>query len=129
MIDIAIAELIKANSLVQAEIGEHIYPGVVPSDVTGPAIRYYLDDKPSELTGMGVEAKKKSDIQIDVFHNSYTKNRQISQSIQTQFHGFKGQQSAINFNLIEFLDSTPFFDEQTREHRTTITLTCTFKET
>lgn len=129
MIDIAIYELIKANSTVITEIGDDIYPGIVPEHIKGPAIRYQVDEKPEEFDSSGPESKKRADIQIDVFHSEYTQKRNIVRALKSQLHGFKGSQSGINFNLLEWLDATPLYDEKTREHRTTITLTCTYRET
>lgn len=129
MIDQAVLDLIKANASVITHIGNDIYPGVVPEKVKGAAIRYVVSDNPSEFDGGGVEAKKKASVQIDIFHKHYTKNRTLSQAIQTEFHGYKGIQGSIDISFIEVLDSDLTFDSKTREYRTTITLTVTFRET
>lgn len=129
MIDGTIYSLLLANTVVASEIGQHVYPGIVPESVKGPSIRYVVDDKPSDFDSSGVEAKKKADIQIDIFHTSYTKTRELSQAVHEQLHGLTGMQGSNDINLLEVLDATPFFDEKTREHRTTITLTCTYRET
>lgn len=129
MIDQSIYELLKANASVIALIGDHIYPGVVPSKIKNAAIRYVVSDNPSEFDSSGVEAKKKASVQIDIFHKHYTKNRTLSQAIQTEFHGYKGIQGSIDISLIEVLDSDLTFDSKTREYRTTITLTVTYRET
>ena len=128
MIDTAIFELIKANAIVLANIGAHIYPGIVPEDVKGAAIRYVVSDDPSEFDGGGVEAKKKASVQIDIFHDHYTQNRTLSQSLQKQLHGYKGIQGTENIHLIDVLDADLTYDSKTREHRTTITLTVTYTE-
>jgi len=129
MIDSAIYSLILENPDIADTFGHHIYPAIVPEKVKGPAVRYFVDDRPADLDGSGVEGKKKADIQIDVFLPKYTQMRVVAQSLVSQVHGFKGTREAIDFNLIEVLDTSQFFDEKTREHRTTITLTCTYRET
>jgi len=128
MIDAGITALIKANAIVATLIGEHVYPGIVPEEVKGPAIRYVVSDTPSEFDSGGVEAKKKASVQIDIFHHHYTQNRTLSQSLQKQLHGYKGIQGTENIHLIDVLDADLTYDSKTREHRTTITLTVTYTE-
>ncbi len=129
MIDQAIYELINLNALVQTNIGNDVYLGVVPESVNGNAIRFVVSDNPSEFDGGGIEAKQKANVQIDTFINNYTLNRTLSRSLHKQLHGFKGVQGAINISLLEVLDSDLTYDSKTREHRTTLTLNVTYTET
>ncbi|MEY8205446.1 MAG: hypothetical protein RPR40_10260 [Bermanella sp.] len=128
MIDAAIFSLLKLNSLVALEIGVHIYPGVVPEKITGPAIRYIVSDNPSEFDGGGVEHKKTASVQIDVFHGNYTVVRAMGQALQKQFHGHKGQHDSETIFLIDVLDSNITHDSSTREHRITLTMTVTYRD-
>ncbi|MEH6347785.1 MAG: hypothetical protein V7785_22005 [Bermanella sp.] len=129
MIDGFIYSLINANALVQANMGDDVYPGVVPENIKGAAIRYVVSDSPSKFDSGGPESKQKSSIQIDVFHKDYSLNRQIGSSLHKQLHGYKGAQNATEISLLEVLDTDLTFDSKTREFRTTITLNVTYRET
>lgn len=132
MIDEHIVHLILANVRVIEYINGHVYPGIIPEDHRGPALRYVVNDRPSEWTGSGVESEKLADVQIDIFHPKYTTTKSISNKLIDDFHLYKGQYSGpldnTRIHHSEVLDSTMLFDKDTREYRITLTLLIKYQE-
>lgn len=128
MIDEALLHLIKINTAVITHIGDDIYPGVVPESITGPAIRYVVNDAPSEWTGSGVSEEKAANAQIDIFHHKYASAKSVSNVLIKDLHLYKGTIADNRIHYLEVLDSDLLFDEKTREYRITLTLLIKYQE-
>ncbi len=128
MIEGILLTLLRAIPQVNSAIGEHIYPVVIPENIKHPSMRYYLTDKPNDLTGSGPEERQTCHVQLDVFHHRYQQARAIFKSIQHSLHGYRGAVNTFQIDLIQCMDADSTFDQTTRDYRINFALNLKYKE-
>jgi hypothetical protein len=117
MVEIAIRDLLLADTTVSGKVGTRIYPVVLPTDCAYPAITYQLisDTSSPTLTSTGQQQKR---VQIDCWSKTYLEAKQLQTAVRAVLDGFAGALSdGTLIQNCQHDNAVDFFEDSALVHR------------
>lgn len=112
-----IYNILSNNSAVAALVGTKIYPSETPQAIAMPVILYSIENIEPKTSKDGVSKLDIYSVDISCFSNKYDNMIDIYQAIRTALDRYKGTNSSIKIDQINFKSFNRDFIESAQVHQ------------
>lgn len=104
MIGKAIYSLLDADATLTAKLGSKIFPDFIPQGTNFPALIYRIVNTDPAYTKSGAATLDEIDIQLEIYHTSYTEAQTIAAACRTALDFYTGTVAGLTIQSISFQD-------------------------
>lgn len=113
-----IYNLLKDSAPVGALIGNKIYPGIIPADVTYPAAAYSELQQQYDESKDGPIPTGNHSFDVDIYAKNYTSAQSVANAIKAALDWYSGTVNSIEVERVRMLDQQdmPYVEEKELFH-------------
>lgn len=118
MITDAIYTILSGNATLTAQVSTRIYPADAPQTTANPCVIYEISGQEPEYSKEGAATVIYTNLEVDVFADSYRQSRSIADLIKSALDQYSGTVNGHNIDLVQWEGTTDSgVDADRREYR------------